>query len=153
MAALSDPVFEAIAQALARGKNAVDAHRLAAEQFPDARFDVNGSSFADNARRRANRRDIQRRKRELIANAAAVAEVDLSWIILGLKKIAASRSKAADRTSAYGLLARILGYFAPSKIAHTDPTGEKPAGGVVYLIADHPLTEAEWEKKVGAGTE
>jgi hypothetical protein len=78
MARLSNPRLEHVAQLLFAGKSAADASRGAG--YPD-----DGSAFIDNARRRANRRDVKARVAEMQENAARAAEIDKTFILLELR--------------------------------------------------------------------
>jgi len=70
--------LEHVAQLLFAGKSAADASRGAG--YPD-----DGSAFIDNARRRANRRDVKARVVEFQDNAARAAEIDKTFILIELR--------------------------------------------------------------------
>ena len=116
--------LEAFAQALAMGQTPVEAARTAG--YRAAR------SFASNARKRAGRRDVKARVRELQAPAVAkvMERIDLSveWTLERLAKIAATELpsaeiKASDVIAAHKLIAQIKGYLAPEKHEHGGPDG------------------------------
>jgi len=127
MPVLSDPQLEQFAQSLLRnivagmprGKAATAAAREAGYQ---------GSSLVDNARKRANRKDVKARMIELAAPALAQVEaeiaVDVQWATkklaslvnpdLGVHKI-----KVTDQIAALKLLAEMFGWLAPEKMEHS----------------------------------
>jgi hypothetical protein len=78
VARLSHPRLEHVAQLVFAGKSPADASR--GTGYPD-----DGSSFIDNARRRANRRDVKARVAEFQDNAARAAEIDKTFILLELR--------------------------------------------------------------------
>jgi hypothetical protein len=90
--------------------------------------------------------EIVREKREQIERA-------LSAIAYGDGTDFPGKRPVLDWPHRLGALAQLRdmhGFKAPNKTALTDPTGEKPAS--VYLIAEHPMSEAEWEaQRAGAG--
>jgi hypothetical protein len=77
LARLPNPRMEHVAQLLFVGKSSADASRGAG--YPD-----DGSAFTDNARRRANRRDVKARVAELQERAAHAAEVDRTVVLVAL---------------------------------------------------------------------
>jgi hypothetical protein len=80
MARLLNPRMEHVAQLLFTGKSAADASRGAG--YPD-----DGSSFIDNARRRAHRKEVKARVTELQEHAAHAAEIDRTFVLLQLKQL------------------------------------------------------------------
>ena len=77
MSRLLDRRHEHVAQLLFAGKTAEEASRGAG--YPD------GTSFRANAKKRAGKKDIKARVAELQDRAAEAAEVDKTFILLGLK--------------------------------------------------------------------
>lgn len=133
MPMLPDPKLELFVQALlrniahgmARGKAAAEAGREAGYR---------GTAMADNARKRANRKDVKARLIELAAPAQAQIEAELTIDLeraerrLGqiiMADIELSGVKAADVIAAVRQLAAIRGWNAPTNInvnkhVHTD---------------------------------
>lgn len=147
MAALSDPKLEKFAQALLRniahdmprGKAATEAAREAGYR---------GSSLADNARKRANRKDVKARMIELAAPKSAEAEAELAIDLdkaekrLGqiiLAHVDMSKVKPVDIIGAVRQLAAMRGWNAPTEINENL--------NVNYAIGDQPPTEDEWAKE------
>ena len=122
MAALRDRRYEQVAQALAVMKTPAAASREAGYK--------DGTSFDDNARKRANRPDIRARVAELQAAQAELVEVNAAWIKAKAARIAgidfdSSEVKPSDALAALNLLAKMtLGALVPTKIAPTTPEGE-----------------------------
>jgi phage terminase small subunit len=116
--------LELFAQALAAGKTPVDAAKLAG--YPQ------GSSFAANARKRAQRADVKARVAELrapaIAKVQAVIDLSVEGQLQSLAKIAYAFDqddvKPSDAVAAHRLIAQIRGNLAPEKHEHTGRDGE-----------------------------
>ena len=108
--------LEVFAQALAAGNTPVEAARIA--KYP------NGTSFAANARKRAQRADVKARVAELRAPALEKVkkdiEISVEWAAKKLAAIAdfdlgAEITKVSDQIAAINLLAKINGWMAPEK--------------------------------------
>jgi hypothetical protein len=126
MPVLGNPRHERVAQLLAAGCSAEDASAQAG-------YDIRTSSFAPNARKRAQRRDIQTRRKELQGQVADhLVEVTAEWIKQGFVRIA-SANIPADQIQVEHVMAalrelgKILGIYAPLKVAPTNPDGDGPA--------------------------
>lgn len=125
MAALRDRRHEKVAQLLALMKTPEEASREAGYK--------DGTSFAANARKRAQHPRIRSRVAEIQAKEADLASVDVAWIrrktaeVAGVD-IAADAIKASDKIAALNLLAKMTpGALVPQKIAPTDADGDGPA--------------------------
>jgi hypothetical protein len=109
--------LELFSEALAMGKSSSEAAHIAG--YPA------GSSFASNARKRAQRSDVKARVAELRKPALdkLAAEIDLSveWALGRLYAIASPdlgkrAIKTPDQLRAIELLAKIRGWMAPDKL-------------------------------------
>jgi hypothetical protein len=80
MPRLNTDRLELVARLLFAGKNVYDASRGAG--YPD-----DASSFAPNARKRANRPDVRARVAELQERAAYAAEVNKTYLLLRLREL------------------------------------------------------------------
>lgn len=122
MAALKNRRFEHVAQALFLMKTPEQASA-------DAGFNTKGSSFASNARKRAQHPLIKARVAELQSQAAAVAIIDAAWIRERVARIADVRHdddkvKPSDSVAAAALLAKMTpDALVPTKINPTDGDG------------------------------
>lgn len=162
MPMLSDPKMELFAQALlrqiahgvARGKAATAAAREAG---------YTGSALADNARKRANRKDVKARMIELAAPAQAAIEADLTIDLeraekrLGeiiLADIDLSAIKAPDVIAAVRQLAAIRGWNAPTNVNLNkhDPT-DWTTDELVAFVADAQARLARSGEADQGGTE
>lgn len=125
MAALENRRHERVALSLAQGKTAEEASR-------DAKYPTEASSFVQNARKRAQRKDIKARAAELQTQIAAVAVIDAAWLrgrVARVVKFDVSEGqlKATDWIAAAALLAKMIpGALVPTKIAPTSPDGTEP---------------------------
>jgi|SRR5581483_5392304 len=124
MARGSKARLEVFAQALAAGHSPVEAARAA--KYP------NGSSFAANARKRAQRKDVKARVAELTKPAldkvAAAIEANVAWASRHLVDVAEKAfkegdAKIPDGIRAIDLLAKLHGWLAPEKHEHTGKDG------------------------------
>lgn len=116
MGVLSEPRLELLAQGLARGKTVIEASQAAGYKP--------GSSFASNARKRANRKDVKARVLELQTVSGVVAAADSASLQRKLLEIidvplVPDDVRTADRIAAMTLLAKIIGAMAPEKHDHT----------------------------------
>lgn len=126
MAVLDNARHERIAQLLA-------ANCSAEEASAQAGYDRNKSSFAPNARKRAQRPEIRARVKELQGQVAdRLVDVTAEWIQQRVAKIAAAEIpiedvRASDVIAAARLLAQMIpGAMAPTKVASTNPDGDGP---------------------------
>jgi hypothetical protein len=140
---MRDPRHEIVAQAIASGKAAVEASEEAG--YPP------GSSFAANARKRAQRLDIKARVAELQAPAEARAEmanaVSREWLLRRLHRIADldladAEVTVTDQIAAMRLAAQIGGHLAPTRhevaMSHEDALDEldeRPRAGATEDVA------------------
>lgn len=134
MAALRDRRHEKVAQLLAVMKSAEEASREAGYK--------DGSSFADNARKRANRPDIKARVAELQAKEADLVSINVEWLkreaaeVAGVKLDPAT-VKASDKVAALNLLAKMTpGALVPQ---HTELSG--PDGGPIIQTITRTIVE------------
>lgn len=117
MPPLRDPAHERVAQALAAMKTPVQASREAGYK--------DGTSFAPNARKRAQRKDIRARVAELQAKEADLVSINAEWIrretaLVAGVELTSSQIKATDKIAALNLLAKMTpGALAPEKHEHT----------------------------------
>jgi hypothetical protein len=121
MAALRDRRHEKVAQLLATMKTPEEASREAGYR--------DGTSFIDNARKRANRPDIKKRVAELQAREADLVSIDVAWIKRKTSKIAgvefeSEEVRPSDALAALNLLAKMTeGALVPQKTETTGPDG------------------------------
>lgn len=115
MSALWNQKLEVVAQELAAGKTPLEASEAAG--YPSA-----ASSFASNARKRAQRADVRKRVREIRAPAIKRAEdgagVTSEWMLTKLYKVAnpdlgRKKTKVSDQIAAMRLAAQIKGLLVP----------------------------------------
>jgi hypothetical protein len=125
MAVLRDRRHEKVAQLLAVMTPYEEASREAGYRP--------GSSFRDNARKRAQRPDIRARVAELQAKEAELVSIDVAWIKRKTAEIAGvdippDEVRASDKIAALNLLAKMTkDALVPQKIAPTDADGDGPA--------------------------
>lgn len=147
MAVLKDRRHECVAQALFCMKTPEEASH-------EAGYDHKASSFAPNARKRAQREDIKGRVAELQSQAAACSIVDVAWIKGKAAHIAgvpfdADKIKPSDAVAALNLLAKMTpDALVPSKGEFTgkdgaplvpDYTDEDRIKALGVLFARHAL--------------
>lgn len=114
MPVLANAQHERVAQLLATGCSAEDASAQAG-------FNVKASSFAPNARKRAQRPDIRERVKELQGQVAdRLIDITVEWIEQKLAKIAdveleRKDIKASDVIAALREIGKIRGMYAPEK--------------------------------------
>lgn len=114
MPVLGNPRHERVAQLLAAGCSAEDASAQAG-------FNAAASSFAANARKRAQRPDIRERRKELQGQVAdKIIEVTAEWLQRNVAVIAGVKPEAddikpSDIIAANKLLAQMIGALAPEK--------------------------------------
>ncbi len=117
MPPLRDPGHERVARALAEMKTPVQASREAGYK--------DGTSFAPNARKRAQRKDIRARVAEIQAKEADLVSINAEWIRRSAAEVAGvkindDQIKASDKIAALNLLAKMTpGALAPEKHEHT----------------------------------
>jgi len=84
-----------------------------------------GTSFAPNARKRAQRKDIRARVAEIQAKEADLVSINAEWIRRSAAEVAGvkindDQIKASDKIAALNLLAKMTpGALAPEKHEHT----------------------------------
>jgi len=138
MSTLRNPKLEIFARELARLKAlGVRPSQAAVDAAVEARYPKPDSkSFAPNARKRAQRKDVQKRVEELLAPVTALAEQQIAvtkeFTTARLAKIIGAEFedddvRVPDVVAAARLLAEIEGWYAPKKIAPTNPDGDGPA--------------------------
>jgi phage terminase small subunit len=124
------------------------AQELAAGNTADAAYVLAGyrENRSNAARLNANR-DIQKRVAEIQSVGAERAAVTVETLIAEAEeartKAMGERSGASAAVAAITAKAKLAGLWR-EKVAQTDPSGEKPPR---YVISDHFLTEAEWERE------
>ena len=130
MAALINQRHEKFAQSLAEGKSATEAYE-AAGYTPN---DGNATRLKGNERIRA-------RVAELQECGAAQAAVTRQGLIDGtdIQTKAMADGKYSAAVAALTVKAKLAGLWIDK--------AENKANNVVYHIADHPLTQDEWEAK------
>jgi hypothetical protein len=112
MGVLTEPRLERLAQELARGSTTVDASRIAGYKPR--------SSFASNARKRANRKDVKARVLEIQTISGVLAAADAAYLERKALEIievplVADEVSTSDRLKAMDFIAKIKGFFAPEK--------------------------------------
>lgn len=122
MADLRDRRHEKVARLLAEMKTPEEASREAGYK--------DGTSFAANARKRAQRPDIRARVAELQAKEADLVSVNVAWIKRKASLIAGVEFdrediRPSDALAALNLLAKMTPEaLVPQKIAPTNPAGD-----------------------------
>jgi hypothetical protein len=111
MAPLRNPRHEKVAQELALMHDAYAASLAAG-------YDPTKSAFKPNARKRANRKDVQARKAQILAKEADLVSLDAAWIQRRLVEICkvelgVDRIKTSDQIAGLTLLAKMIGALAP----------------------------------------
>lgn len=123
MSSLRNPKHEIVAQELAAGKTPEQASDLAG-------YDRSASSFASNARKRAQRKDIRERLKEIQAIGAKCAAVTAESLIFeaeeARRKAMTEKGGAGAAISAVTCKAKLAGLWV-EKGAFTDPTGKTAA--------------------------
>lgn len=111
MGVLANPQHETVAQELARGKSPTEASQIAGYQA--------GSSFAPNARKRAQRDDIKQRVHEINTLTAVHETADTAWlqrqVVDAIMRPIHGVKKESDHKAYLELHAKILGAFAAEK--------------------------------------
>jgi hypothetical protein len=113
MGVLSNPRHEKVAQELARFKSPVEASQAAG--YPP------GTSFAPNARRRAQQPNIRRRVKEIQTVSGVMAAADSAYIqrkLIEMTEVPLDQDqlRPTDQLKALEMLGRIIDVFAPEKI-------------------------------------
>ena len=115
MGILADPRHEIVAQELARGKSPAEASRTAGYRP--------GTSFASNARKRAQRDDIKRRIHEINTVTGVLETADTVWlqrqVIEAILRPVQGVKKESDHKAYLELHGKIIGAFAPEKHEHS----------------------------------
>jgi phage terminase small subunit len=135
----NDAKLEAFAQAMAKGKSAVEAAREAG---------YGGSSMASNAKRRAQMPAIRARVAELRQLAASKTVVTVERLISNSEEarlLAMSLEEPSAANQCIQTMAKLSGLWR-DKVALTDPSGEKPYEG--FSDADRAAAVATLMKKV-----
>ena len=149
MPALRNPLYEAAAQRLAAGKMA-DGCALREEAAELGGLDPTGKSFKANARRFCRRKDIRDRVAEIQRVGAELAAVSTGSLLVEAEdaRTLAMKSKEPSAANQYIVTkAEKLAGLWRDKVALTDPSGQKP---MCYIIADRPMSEAEWKPSAPA---
>lgn len=112
MGVLTEPRLELLAQALAAGKTVIEASKAAGYK--------NGTSFASNARKRAQRKDVKARILEIQTISGVFAAVDAAYLQRKAQEIVevpliADDVGVADRIKALDFMAKLKGLYAAEK--------------------------------------
>lgn len=116
MASLWNQKLEKLAEALADGKEPMEAARLAGYK---------GSSLKHNARKYAGRDDVKARVAELLAPGIKETErqlgINTEFVLTRAAEIARAKKpvsaiKVSDQVAALNLIAKIIGGMAPDKV-------------------------------------
>lgn len=112
MGVLTEPRLELLAQALAAGKTVIEASKAAGYK--------NGTSFASNARKRAQRKDVKARVLEIQTVSGVFAAVDAAYLQRKAQEIVevpliADDVSTADRIKALDFIAKLKGLYAAEK--------------------------------------
>jgi hypothetical protein len=134
--------LEVFAQALATGKTPVEAAEAAG--YPK------GSSFANNARKRASRKDVKGMVAELQKpvkeKLAKTIEANFEWatnqlLEVGNLPIGISNARASDKIRAIEVLAKMHGWNAAEKTKVSDGLKRGVTFNVTYTVEPKPQEE------------
>lgn len=126
--------LEVFAQALAAGNTPVEAAKIAKYR--------RGSSFAHNARKKAQRKDVKARVAELqkpaLEKIAAQIEANVEWATAYLIDVV-ERAKASGVKTEHGIratevLGKMFGWMAPEKTEHS---GAVQVERIERVIVEH----------------
>ena len=140
MSTLRDPRLEIFAREYARLKAVgTPASQAAADAAVEARYkgyQNPSKTFAANARKKAQRKDVKARVAELLAPKTEQAEREIEatkeWTTAKLveianQPIADAEVKTSDKLTALHRLAELNGWYPPQKVSPTNPQGDGPA--------------------------
>jgi hypothetical protein len=129
MPRLENGRMEHLAQLLFAGKDTYDASR-------GAGYADDASSFASNARKRANRREVKARVAELQERAAGMAEIDKTFILLWLRDLL--EANLADYLEPQGTPGRALSIddCTPEQILLLNELVRGPKGQIKVKLHD-----------------
>lgn len=112
MGVLTEPRLELLAQALASGKTVIEASKAAGYK--------NGSSFASNARKRAQRKDVKGRVREIqvmgaVRTAVEVGDLEEKAREIMMIPLIPDEVSTSDRLKAMDFISKLKGFYAAEK--------------------------------------